>query len=426
MNYNQAGVNIDAGDKFVEYIKRFTPVGDFSANMKIGRKNIVTTCDGVGTKLLVAKHFEKYDTIGIDLVASIQDTNPTNNVEDISFFSIVYPGKKWAVSFYRHSLANFEADFRIQGPFYYLSQEEPDGRISPEEGAIDLEIFNYGFSAAYDFGELSLGIGLSYYDFFMESRTDIFRVLGESDEPGARFGVPDYTSNNVAETEIERGDGSDWGFNVGFRWKILRNLSLGGVYRQGPGFDLATKAVLGPAGGLDGLFGEICGCVTERGVTEINRSTKFHVPDSYGLGIAYYPTEHVRFMFDYNIVEYSDVLDDFINPLLGLHPELIRASQDPIDSLVLDDARELHVGLEYFLLQRTVPFAFRFGAWNEPDHRIRSEGQNPASRILWRPGEDQIHYTAGFGISTRKLQVDAAFDYSKRNKTTSISMVYRF
>ncbi len=41
----------------------------FSQYAAVSPDGIAMTCDGVGTKLLVAEHFNKFDTVGIDLVA---------------------------------------------------------------------------------------------------------------------------------------------------------------------------------------------------------------------------------------------------------------------------------------------------------------------------------------------------------------------
>lgn len=81
--YTAAGVNIDAADRFVERIQRaakstlgphvLAGVGGFAAHLTLpaGMRSpvIVTSTDGVGTKLKVAIDARKYDTIGIDLVA---------------------------------------------------------------------------------------------------------------------------------------------------------------------------------------------------------------------------------------------------------------------------------------------------------------------------------------------------------------------
>ena len=53
-------------------------IGGFGAvynlNKKIKKPLLVSATDGVGTKILIAKDMNKYDTIGIDLVAmSVND-----------------------------------------------------------------------------------------------------------------------------------------------------------------------------------------------------------------------------------------------------------------------------------------------------------------------------------------------------------------
>ncbi len=83
LTYEKSGVNIKAADKFVKYISsslnkskksvNFKNIGGFGAISKIPKyiKNpyMVTSTDGVGTKIEIANILNKYDTIGIDLVA---------------------------------------------------------------------------------------------------------------------------------------------------------------------------------------------------------------------------------------------------------------------------------------------------------------------------------------------------------------------
>ena len=68
--YKGAGVDIDAGDEFVEGLKKINPsIGGFGGLIAIprGYKNprIVLSTDGVGTKLLVARELNELNTIGI-------------------------------------------------------------------------------------------------------------------------------------------------------------------------------------------------------------------------------------------------------------------------------------------------------------------------------------------------------------------------
>ena len=86
--YKKSGVNIDAANKFVNFIanisskkkgnKKFNNIGGFGSISNLPRniKNpkIVACTDGVGTKIEIANLLNKYDTIGIDLVAmSVND-----------------------------------------------------------------------------------------------------------------------------------------------------------------------------------------------------------------------------------------------------------------------------------------------------------------------------------------------------------------
>ena len=86
--YEKSGVNISAADNFVKFIshissnnkgkKKFSNIGGFGSitdipnNLK--KPKIVACTDGVGTKVEIANTLNKYDTIGIDLVAmSVND-----------------------------------------------------------------------------------------------------------------------------------------------------------------------------------------------------------------------------------------------------------------------------------------------------------------------------------------------------------------
>ena len=81
--YEKSGVNIAAADNFVKFIskisqknksyKKFKNIGGFGSISSIPknfkRPQIVASTDGVGTKIEIANILNKYDTIGIDLVA---------------------------------------------------------------------------------------------------------------------------------------------------------------------------------------------------------------------------------------------------------------------------------------------------------------------------------------------------------------------
>jgi phosphoribosylaminoimidazole synthetase len=86
--YKKSGVNMAAANKLVKYIskisrktykkntetKSFRNIGSFGSifnlsQLKMKNPLIVSSTDGVGTKIEIANKFKKYNTIGIDLVA---------------------------------------------------------------------------------------------------------------------------------------------------------------------------------------------------------------------------------------------------------------------------------------------------------------------------------------------------------------------
>jgi len=83
LTYERSGVNINKADKFVNFISSlskktnksgdFKNIGGFGAISKVPNNlkdpHIVTSTDGVGTKIEIANELKKFDTIGIDLVA---------------------------------------------------------------------------------------------------------------------------------------------------------------------------------------------------------------------------------------------------------------------------------------------------------------------------------------------------------------------
>ena len=88
LTYAQSGVNIRSADKFVKFISNITSkqnkikkqnnIGSFGSINKIPynlkKVHLVTSTDGVGTKIEIANELNKFNTIGIDLVAmSVND-----------------------------------------------------------------------------------------------------------------------------------------------------------------------------------------------------------------------------------------------------------------------------------------------------------------------------------------------------------------
>ena len=74
MNYKDSGVDIDAGNAFVQRLKSKLPhIGGFNGMIPLPsgyeKPVLVSGTDGVGTKINMAQVFNDWTTIGIDLVA---------------------------------------------------------------------------------------------------------------------------------------------------------------------------------------------------------------------------------------------------------------------------------------------------------------------------------------------------------------------
>ena len=112
--YKKSGVDIDAADKFVKFIsnislkkrgkRKSNNIGGFGSitNIPKNSKNpkIVASTDGVGTKIEIANMINKFDTIGIDLVAMsvndliVQGARPLIFLDYISINKIDLPKLK--------------------------------------------------------------------------------------------------------------------------------------------------------------------------------------------------------------------------------------------------------------------------------------------------------------------------------------------
>lgn len=106
--YSEAGVDIDKGNAFVHGIKDIVKsthqrgvlndIGGFSSLFAIDTDKykqpvLVTSTDGVGTKLDIAKRCQKHDTIGIDLVAMCVNDIIVGGAKPLCFLDYYSVGK---------------------------------------------------------------------------------------------------------------------------------------------------------------------------------------------------------------------------------------------------------------------------------------------------------------------------------------------
>ncbi len=110
--YKKSGVNINLADRFVEHIAKITKkkvqkkskylnkdnIGAFGSTFDISKIKIkdpliVSSTDGVGTKIDLANQFKKFDTIGIDLVAMCVNDLIVQGAKPLFFLDYIAIGK---------------------------------------------------------------------------------------------------------------------------------------------------------------------------------------------------------------------------------------------------------------------------------------------------------------------------------------------
>ena len=111
-SYKKSGVNISIANKFVNHIAKISKknvkktdksfnadnIGAFGSafdisNIKIKDPVIVSCTDGVGTKIDLANKFNKFDTIGIDLVAMCVNDLIVQGAKPLFFLDYIAVGK---------------------------------------------------------------------------------------------------------------------------------------------------------------------------------------------------------------------------------------------------------------------------------------------------------------------------------------------
>lgn len=322
------------------------------------------------------------------------EKNPTDigsSVSSPSFFSFVYPKKRFTLALYRNETMNFSQEFHSQGP---IVGDFGDGlqRAWRSDSALDLTLINYGLSGAFRFTDsFSAGVSVRYSTF--DLNTTLTRTNAESGavETFSRVDDSDATVN----------------FNAGLLYTPGRAFSVALVYHSNGSYKVDWSKIEDPNSSPS---------VTEEPV-------EFNIPDVYGIGFAYRPRESMVLTMDIIRVEYAD---------MEIHQPLACFENTVPADYKVDNAVEFHFGGEQVWLLGETPVSLRLGMYGDPDssyeYKGRGQGyQDEAARLMFPGGDHQMHYTIGGGfVLWGHLQFDAAFDYAKFNNQVSISTIYRF
>ena len=109
MQYKDSGVDINEGNAFVDIIKPYakttinsnvlSAIGGFSGLYDVSfvkeykRPVLVSSTDGVGTKLELARVMQKFDTVGVDLVAMVVNDIAVQGAKPLFFLDYYASGK---------------------------------------------------------------------------------------------------------------------------------------------------------------------------------------------------------------------------------------------------------------------------------------------------------------------------------------------
>src|SRR6188768_3234595 len=157
LTYAQAGVDIDAGNALVERIKPLAKstrrpgsdagLGGFGALFDLKAAGyddplLVTTTDGVGTKLRVAIESGRHDTVGIDLVAMCVNDLLAQGAEPLMFLDY-YATAKLELEVARRVVAGIAEGCKLAG-CALVGGETAEMPGMYESGDYDLAGFNVG------------------------------------------------------------------------------------------------------------------------------------------------------------------------------------------------------------------------------------------------------------------------------------------
>ena len=338
-------------------------------------------------------------------------SNADSSQNNLSFLSVVFPHDRWSFAFFRDELVHFNTDFASGSAGESVTDV---GTAFPIAAHADLKIVDYGFSAAWKASDaVSLGAGLSYYSFDINTNIN-------------RYGfTPSFTDTTIAlNRQSQFGSDNDVGFNLGARFVLSEHWSAGLNYRRGPSFSYeATNATTANVtSNSDGTFTPT---PTAAQIATDLKNVRFKVPDEFGAGLSWHPTDALVVNFDADYIQYSQ-LTHGIQSLFGTNSTIT-------SQLSIPNGTELHLGGEYTFTQMSHPFSLRAGVWHDPRHSIEFNG-DPGTDLggvglatLFHGGQGpQNHLAFGLGWAFTKFQLDAAADFSDVTDTFSVSAVYHF
>jgi long-chain fatty acid transport protein len=333
-------------------------------------------------------------------LSGVRYATARETVDEVAFVSWVLPRDRWALALYRHQMLDYRNAYAT-APIAFA--QLPGAEIFGFRASAELEIVNYGVSFAYNLSDaLSLGLGLSYYDFDIDTLTERF-PSGET---------------SPINRQTQRGDDTDVGYSFGLLYRGSDRFSIGLSYRSAPRFTYQARNVF-----LGGAAP----------VQTADFRTAFKAPDTFGIGFSWRPSDRLMLNLDLNRINYSNLSDPVDDAFGGTGPDELQLLRQIRAASVF----EPRLGGEYVFDQMRFPLSLRAGVWKEKLHKLSFVGDpdsanfaDPlstyAEAVLFSAGDDETHVSAGFGLAFPRFQLDVGYDHSDVRRTLSLSGVFRF
>lgn len=368
-----------------------------------------------------------FDVPAYDRPSTVQSLNGRAN--GLSFASYVHPFKHFVFSLYHQKSADFE------GKTGFETFDEVFIDVFATEKDVDLLLDHIGAAVGIKLGDkVSLGLSvrrsrlkirsldslrIDYFrdaEFigFIENR-DITEILGgqfdsieDVQELPQQFKDPDFFmfDDFIVARDVLNDQDDDITFNVGLLFNPNGVFSAGLVYKSGGEYTLRGRREIFDCIDFDAL-GRTCdpeAIPPNLGTRTLQTlEVSYDIPDFFGVGLAWRPTDQLTIAADIDHITYSD-LSSGDNPQLGIEE--------------VDDETEFHLGLEYTWLLGGghTPLSLRAGYFSDPDH-------DGFSRV----DSDVSSYSVGAGIVIKQnVQVDLAGSFSDVRDEVTLSTVYRF
>jgi long-subunit fatty acid transport protein len=340
---------------------------------------------------------------GLDVIPGSVYSNDVDTSVSPSFFSMLLPFSAGTLTVYFHQMADIENSFLSNGVFERFTFggiTDDNGREIPIGGTRNIGIMTGGATFGHALTDrIAIGGGITLAHLSLDSS---FARLGIE----SLFGP--VLPNVKSATAVQSAHDTAVSANAGALFQLTGNVKVGATYRSGPRFSFTQEDRVFDAG------------------TDLTRRGDFKVPDIAGAGFEWRLTDNLRALGDYDFVRYSQIKRDFI--------DFQAISSNRADQIVVDDAHELHGGVEYLLLRwANLPLAFRGGLWRDPSHAPRyvPTPQHDELDVLLSatlPGTtDLVHYTFGAGVVVGgRVELNGAADLSSRTRYVTTSAVVRF